>query len=68
MERGSDKHGAMRDDELNKELSGMLGQAGGHREDWREPELSPDDADDADDATGTLPGQRAEVHRPEQRR
>jgi hypothetical protein len=65
MERGSDKHGAMRDDELNKELSGMLGQAGGHREDWREPELSPDDADDA---TGTLPGQRAEVHRPEQRR
>jgi hypothetical protein len=74
MERGSDKHGAMRDDELNKELSGMLGQAGGHREDWREPELSPDDADhaddadDADDATGTLPGQRAEVHRPEPRR
>lgn len=65
MERGSDKHGAMRDDELNKELSGMLGQAGGHREDWREPELSPDDADHA---TATLPGQRAEVHRPEQRR
>ena len=51
MERGSDKHGAMRDDKLDKELSGMLGQAGGHREDWREPEFV-DDADDAaaDDA------------------
>ena len=49
MERGSDKHGAMRDEELDKELGGMLGQAGGHREDWREPELSLDDAD-ADEA------------------
>jgi hypothetical protein len=47
MERGSDKHGAMRDDKLDKELSGMLGQAGGHREDWREPEFVADDADDA---------------------
>ncbi len=49
MERGSDKHGAMRDEELDKELGGMLGQAGGHREDWREPELSLDDVD-ADEA------------------
>jgi hypothetical protein len=46
MERGSDKHSAMRDERLDKELSGMLGQAGGHREDWREPELVADDADD----------------------
>ncbi len=48
MERGSDKHGAMRDEQLDKELSGMLGQGGGHREDWREPELVDDDADDAE--------------------
>jgi hypothetical protein len=48
MERGSDKHSPMRDDELEKELSGMLGQGGGHREDWREPEIAPDD-DTADE-------------------
>lgn len=54
MERGSDKHGAMRDEKLDKELSGMLGQAGGHREDWREPEFVDDDADDAVADTGPL--------------
>lgn len=50
MERGSDKHGAFQDDQLAKELDGMLGQAGGHREDWREMELPVDDDDDDLDA------------------
>jgi hypothetical protein len=38
MERGSDKHGPLHDEALAKELRGMLGQAGGHREEWLEPE------------------------------
>lgn len=58
MERGSDKHGAMRDEQLESELSGMLGQAGGHREDWREPEFPADDADDATAAEAGLVDQQ----------
>ncbi|HEY0814228.1 MAG TPA: hypothetical protein VGE11_13180 [Pseudonocardia sp.] len=50
MERGSDKHGPMRDEQLDKELSGMLGQGGGHREDWRESEIAPDDDETAEEA------------------
>lgn len=65
MERGSDKHGAMRDEKLDKELSGMLGQAGGHREDWREPEFPDDDADDAaaDDTEPLAENDRSEQPR-----
>ena len=56
MERGSDKHGPRHDDALEKELQGMLGQGGGHREDYLEPELAPDDDEDAEDAEDGAPG------------
>lgn len=46
MERGSDKHSARRDDALADELRGMLGEAGGHREEWRDPEPPADDDPD----------------------
>ena len=48
MERGSDKHGPRHDEALDKDLQGMLGQAGGHREEWLDPEF--DDSDDSADA------------------
>jgi hypothetical protein len=43
MERGSDKHSPRRDDALAAELRGMLGESGGHREEWRDPEPPADD-------------------------
>lgn len=43
MERGSDKHGPRQDEHLKSELSGMLGSAGGHREEWADPEPPTDD-------------------------
>lgn len=43
MQRGSDKHSPRMDDALEAELSGQLGEAGGHREEWREPEPPADD-------------------------
>ena len=43
MERGSDKHGPRQDDRLKAELTGMLGSAGGHREEWVDPEPPADD-------------------------
>jgi len=46
MERGSNKHGPLHDEALEKELQGMLGQGGGHRADYLEPELAPDDDED----------------------
>jgi hypothetical protein len=46
MERGSDKHGPRRDDALAAELRGMLGEAGGHREEWLDPEPPADDDPD----------------------
>jgi len=46
MERGSDKHGPRTDDALAKELQGMLGEAGGHREEWLDPEPPADDDPD----------------------
>ena len=55
MERGSDKHGPLHDDALQKELQGMLGQGGGHRTDYLEPELAPDDDDDEAEAEGGAP-------------
>ena len=55
MERGSNKHGPLHDEALEKELQGMLGQGGGHRTDYLEPELAPDDDED-EDAEGGAPG------------
>ena len=46
MERGSDKHGPRRDDALAAELRGMLGDAGGHGEEWLDPEPPADDDPD----------------------
>ena len=43
MERVSAKHGPKKDDELKAELSGKLGSAAGHREEWLEPEPPADD-------------------------
>jgi hypothetical protein len=43
VERGSDKHGPRQDDRLKAELNGMLGSAGGHREEWVDPEPPADD-------------------------
>jgi hypothetical protein len=43
VERGSDKHGPRQDDRLEADLSGMLGSAGGHREEWADPEPPADD-------------------------
>jgi hypothetical protein len=45
MERGSDKHGPRQDEALEKDLQGMLGQAGGHRSEWLDPEPLVDDED-----------------------
>jgi hypothetical protein len=43
VERGSDKHSPRQDDELKSELAGLIGAAGGHREEWRDPEPPADD-------------------------
>lgn len=43
MERGSSKHSPRRDEQLEAELSGQLGSAGGHREEWADPEPPADD-------------------------
>jgi hypothetical protein len=43
VERGSDKHSPRQDDELKSELAGLIGEAGGHREEWRDPEPPADD-------------------------
>jgi hypothetical protein len=43
MERGSDKHGPRQDEQLKAQLAGMLGSAGGHREEWADPEPPADD-------------------------
>lgn len=48
MERGSDKHGPLQDDELAKEMDGVLGQGSSNREEWREPEPAVDETDDLD--------------------
>lgn len=55
MERGSSKHSPRQDDELEAELSGMLGSAGGHREEWNDPEPPADDDPPEWAGTGTVP-------------
>ena len=52
MERGSNKHGPLHDEALEKELQGMLGQGGGHRTDYLEPALALDDDDEAEAEAG----------------
>ncbi|MEV6324335.1 hypothetical protein AB0M45_24580 [Nocardia sp. NPDC051787] len=44
MERGSSKHGPVRDDELAHELEGTLrGNRSSRAEEWRDPEPPADD-------------------------
>lgn len=43
MDRGNTKHSPLQDDQLKAELSGQLGSAGGHREEWVDPEPLADD-------------------------
>jgi hypothetical protein len=43
MERGSAKHGPREDEALAAQLRGKLGSAGGHREEWVDPEPPADD-------------------------
>ncbi|MGK8464541.1 hypothetical protein [Nocardia cyriacigeorgica] len=47
MERGSNKHGPKRDDELAHELQGTLkGNRSSRAEEWRDPEPPADDDPD----------------------
>lgn len=58
MERGSDKHSPMVDDQLKHETEGLV-RAGRstHAEEWKEAEPSGEDQPDADlDPSGTLTG------------
>ena len=58
MDRGSDKHSPLRDEQLKHETEGLLrsGHAT-HAEEWKDPEPSGDDQPDADRApAGTLHG------------
>ena len=58
MERGSDKHSPMRDEQLKHETDGLVrsGHAT-HAEEWKDPEPSGEDQPDADRApAGTLHG------------
>lgn len=44
MERGSNKHGPRLDEQLDREVEGVVrGTAGGRVEEWREPEPSGED-------------------------
>jgi len=67
VERGSDKHSPMRDDELKHETEGLIRSGRStHAEEWKDPEPSGEDQPDADlvpDATlsgGTPPGMSAD--------
>lgn len=65
MQRGSDKHGPMRDEELARELAGLTGAHEPHTEEWREQEPSGEDQPEADlapntDLTGGRPGGMSE--------
>ncbi|MFL6074286.1 MAG: DUF2795 domain-containing protein [Mycobacteriales bacterium] len=67
VERGSDKHGPRRDDELASETEGMTRSAHGtHAEEWAEPEPSGEDQPVSSldptgpDVGGTPPGMSGE--------
>ncbi|HEY9473433.1 MAG TPA: DUF2795 domain-containing protein [Mycobacteriales bacterium] len=54
MQRGSDKHGPLRDEELARELSALTeGSHESHTEEWREQEPPGDDQPDVDMAPNT---------------
>lgn len=54
MQRGSDKHGPLRDDELAHELGGLTtGGHESHTEEWREQEPPGEDQPEADMAPDT---------------
>jgi hypothetical protein len=58
VERGSDKHSPMRDDELKHETEGLVRAGHGtHAEEWKDPEPSGEDQPDSDKMPdGTLHG------------
>ena len=57
MERGSDKHSARLDDQLESEVSGLIRSGHDNREDWNSPEPSGEDQPDVDLVpNGTLSG------------
>ena len=58
MDRGSDKHSPMRDDELKHETQGLVRSGHTtHAEEWKDPEPSGEDQPDADRVPdGTLHG------------
>ena len=58
MERGSDKHSPLRDDQLKHETEGLVrGGHSTHAEEWKDPEPSGEDQPDVDLAPdGTLVG------------
>jgi hypothetical protein len=67
VERGSDKHSPMRDDQMKHDTEGLIrGGRSTHAEEWKDPEPSGDDQPDADrvpDATlhgGTPEGMTAD--------
>lgn len=54
MDRGSDKHSPMRDDELKHETEGLVrGRHSTHAEEWNDPEPSGEDQPDVDMAPDT---------------
>lgn len=54
MERGSDKHGPMRDDQLKHETEGLVRSGHStHAEEWKDPEPVGEDQPDADRAPDT---------------
>ena len=58
MERGSNKHGPMRDEEMEHEVQGLeKGEKSSHAEAWKDPEPAGEDQPDVDMAPdGTLTG------------
>jgi hypothetical protein len=58
VERGSDKHSPLRDDQLKHETEGLVrGGHGTHAEEWKDAEPSGEDQPDSDlDPAGTLHG------------
>jgi len=58
VERGSDKHSPLRDDQLKHETEGLVrASRTTHAEEWKDPEPSGEDQPDADRApSGTLHG------------
>jgi hypothetical protein len=54
VDRGSDKHSPLRDDEMKHETEGLVRSGHGtHAEEWRDPEPSGEDQPDADRAPDT---------------